>query len=162
MLKVTVLSEETYGKTEDKMVQPGAVTCTKERKQLARNQQSTNMGRCKGMKTFVHQHTQNKNNKSKTIMKRWDKLIISNNMLQFSGTLSDDEYSSSMLESSVAYKDSCDPVRLESKPPSSVPVQTHFSCSSNNAALSSGMWRCINDRVIPYILNKRLGILYPC
>jgi hypothetical protein len=52
--------------------------------------------------------------------------IISKNTLLVFDTLSDDEYSSSMLESSAAYKDSCDPVRLESKPPSSVPVQTHF------------------------------------
>ena len=70
---------------------------------------------------------------------------IYGNMLQVFGTLSDDEYSSSMLESSAAYKDSCDPVRLESKPPSSVPEKTHFSCSSNNAPPSSGTCCCVTD-----------------
>jgi hypothetical protein len=118
----------------------------KERKELAKNQQRKIMGRCKRMKTFVHQPTRlqyirglprtpNNNttnpHKTKTMRENHHEevrqvYIISNNILQVSGTLSDDEYSSSMLESSAAYKDSCDPVRLESKPPSSVPAQTHF------------------------------------
>jgi hypothetical protein len=88
--------------------------------------------------------------------------MFSNNMLQVSGTLSDEEYSSSMLESSAAYKDSWDPVRLESKPPSSVPVQTHFSCSSKWSKLCSAIWCYVTGWVVPYVLNKSSAILFPC